>query len=64
MGISNTKFHKWVRRQHRVELAHKLGVTENAVRLWAIYGKLPKDSLKRKIVRLAKGELTYDDFFK
>ncbi len=59
-----TKFHKWVKKQPVTALAYQLGVTENAVRNWSVYGKTPKDEIKRKIVKLSKKEIIFEDFFK
>jgi hypothetical protein len=56
-------FHKWLNKQHITEIAYKLGVCEQTVRYWLMYNRVPKDVLKHKLVKIAKGSLAYEDFF-
>lgn len=58
------KWRKWIKQYGEAEIAYKLRVHQNTVRNWVVDGGVPKDILKKDLVRLAKGAIAYEDFFK
>ena len=55
---------KWIKTQGIQAVATKLGVSFEAVRAWVNDGRVPKDATKKKLVKMAKGEFGYADFFR
>jgi len=58
------KWRKWIVMYGQDEVAYKLQIHQNTVRNWVIDGGVPKDALKKRLVKLAKGGIKYEDFFK
>lgn len=46
-----------------IEMARKLGVTPEAVRLWASGARIPKPKHMTKIDAVTGGQVTYRDFY-
>jgi len=55
---------KWIKKQGIQIVADKLGVSYECVRAWVNNGRVPKDTLKKKLVRLSRGEFGYGDFYR
>lgn len=55
---------KWIKDKGLQQIANRLGVTYETVRSWVNDGLTPKDSTKKRLVKMAKGEFGYADFFK
>ena len=58
------KWRKFIESYGMAELAVKLNIHFSTVRNWVKDGGVPKDELKRKLVKLAKGKISYEDFYK
>ncbi len=55
---------QWIKDRGIGVTADILGVSYETVRSWVNDGKLPKDSLKKRLVLLADGAFEFNDFFK
>ena len=54
---------KWIESQGIKQVADTLGLSYETVRLWVKQGQNPKDEHKKMLVKLAKGEFGFADFF-
>ena len=54
----------WIAYHGIREVSKKLGVTYEIVRAWANSGLRPSDKNKVKLVKLSRGKIRYEDFFK
>jgi hypothetical protein len=57
------KWRKWLIYKGFSEVASMLGISRQAVFLWAERDQMPKDAHKRKLVELADGEFDLMDFY-
>ena len=57
------KFRNWRKKKElsQVEVARKLGVTQQAIANWEIGIRHPDKRLWRRIVEITEGEITIDD---
>jgi len=58
------KWRKFIEEYGPAGIANKLLVHHNTVRHWVKEGGVPKDKYKIMLVKLAKGKIKYEDFFK
>jgi len=58
------KWRKFIKTYGMAELSVKLNIHFSTVRNWVKDGGIPKDKHKRSLVKLAKGQIKYEDFFK
>ncbi len=58
------KWRKFIETYGLAELAVKLNIHFSTVRNWVKDGGVPKDVHKKALVKLARGKITYEDFFK
>ena len=58
------KWRKFIENYGMTELAVKLNIQFSTVRNWVKDGGVPKDQHKKALVKLAKGQIKYEDFFK